>query len=182
MVRPTYLSERCGGSEQGVREVNNISFLFVLFLQMTTKETRTVLQFHFVSWPDHGVPDYPTAIMSLRRRIRHYYDPNKPMVVHCRYTYSPPYRQWSHTHIYAQSNICEGGFFVQENCIFWFIYSPPQRFDQSCYIFSFSLFLKYMDFFIGDWSLNNGNNLENEYGVLLFSFSNYRMQQDFPHS
>jgi len=52
---------------------------------MATRETRTVLQFHFVSWPDHGVPDYPTAIMSLRRRVRHYYDANKPMVVHCRY-------------------------------------------------------------------------------------------------
>eukprot|EP00111_Clytia_hemisphaerica_P005274 TCONS_00015235-protein len=49
----------------------------------STKETRNILQFHFVSWPDHGVPDYPTAILSLRRRVRHYYDPTKPMIVHC---------------------------------------------------------------------------------------------------
>lgn len=51
--------------------------------QINTKEQRTVRQFHFVPWPDHGVPDYPTALLSLRRRVRHYYDEDKPMVVHC---------------------------------------------------------------------------------------------------
>lgn len=48
-----------------------------------SKEARTVLQFHFVSWPDHGTPDYPAAILSLRRRVKHYNVENKPVLVHC---------------------------------------------------------------------------------------------------
>eukprot|EP00794_Sanderia_malayensis_P008057 gene8057-8920_t len=47
------------------------------------KEKRFVTQFHFVSWPDHGVPEFPTAILSLRRRVRHYYNGHAPMIVHC---------------------------------------------------------------------------------------------------
>lgn len=50
---------------------------------LDSKEQRIVRQFHFVPWPDHGVPDYPTALLSLRRRVRHYYETGKPMVVHC---------------------------------------------------------------------------------------------------
>ena len=48
-----------------------------------TKEIRIVRQFHFVPWPDHGVPDYPTALLSLRRRVRWYGDEGRPMIVHC---------------------------------------------------------------------------------------------------
>eukprot|EP00794_Sanderia_malayensis_P008055 gene8055-8918_t len=46
-------------------------------------EVRQVCQFHFLSWPDHGAPVYPTPLLSLRRRIRHYYDGKTPMVLHC---------------------------------------------------------------------------------------------------
>ena len=28
-----------------------------------SKEERIVTQFHFTSWPDHGVPQYPTALL-----------------------------------------------------------------------------------------------------------------------
>lgn len=47
------------------------------------KEKRFITQFHFVSWPDHGVPEFPTAILSLRRRVRHFYNGHAPMIVHC---------------------------------------------------------------------------------------------------
>ncbi|XP_047145967.1 receptor-type tyrosine-protein phosphatase C isoform X1 [Hydra vulgaris] len=48
-----------------------------------SENIRLVRQFHFVSWPDHGVPDYPTALLSLRRRVRRYYTDDSPMLVHC---------------------------------------------------------------------------------------------------
>ena len=41
-------------------------------------------QFHFTSWPDHGVPQYATAMLSMLRRVRaHYSVEEGPMVVHC---------------------------------------------------------------------------------------------------
>lgn len=48
---------------------------------------REVKQFHFLKWPDHGVPNYATALLHFRKRV-HQYHPEKrgPMVVHCRYT------------------------------------------------------------------------------------------------
>ena len=47
---------------------------------------REVKQFHFLKWPDHGVPHYATAILHFRKRV-HLYHPEKrgPMVVHCRW-------------------------------------------------------------------------------------------------
>ena len=46
---------------------------------------REVKQFHFLKWPDHGVPNYATALLHFRKRV-HNYHPEKrgPMVVHCR--------------------------------------------------------------------------------------------------
>ncbi len=46
-----------------------------------------MIQFHFTSWPDHGVPQYATAMLSLLRRVRSHYGnscPEEgPMLVHC---------------------------------------------------------------------------------------------------
>ncbi|KAL9973643.1 hypothetical protein ACROYT_G020124 [Oculina patagonica] len=48
------------------------------------KEEREVKQFHFTVWPDHGVPEYPTALLAFRRRIRAYNPADAgPLVVHC---------------------------------------------------------------------------------------------------
>lgn len=42
-------------------------------------------QFHFTVWPDHGVPEYPTALLAFRRRIRAYNPADAgPIIVHCR--------------------------------------------------------------------------------------------------
>ncbi|XP_046857047.1 uncharacterized protein LOC124450436 isoform X2 [Xenia sp. Carnegie-2017] len=46
--------------------------------------TKKVTQYHFLSWPDHGVPRYPTKLLVFRQRFRamHLVD-TKPIVVHC---------------------------------------------------------------------------------------------------
>ena len=66
-----------------------VLFCFVLFCfflhQESEKEEREVKQFHFTVWPDHGVPEYPTALLAFRRRVRRYNpDDAGPLVVHCR--------------------------------------------------------------------------------------------------
>lgn len=53
--------------------------------QESEKEEREVKQFHFTVWPDHGVPEYPTALLAFRRRVRRYNPVDAgPLVVHCR--------------------------------------------------------------------------------------------------
>ena len=55
-------------------------------------EPRTVTQFHFTSWPDHGVPTYATSLLNFLKRIRIHHDrltTPSPMVVHCRYCSLP---------------------------------------------------------------------------------------------
>ena len=46
---------------------------------------REVRQFHFLVWPDHGVPQYATNLLSFRKRILKYHPEKRgPMTVHCR--------------------------------------------------------------------------------------------------
>ena len=46
---------------------------------------REVRQFHFLVWPDHGVPQYATNLLSFRKRVLKYHPEKRgPMVVHCR--------------------------------------------------------------------------------------------------
>lgn len=41
-------------------------------------------QFHFTSWPDHGVPQYATAMLAMVRRVKAHHKPEKgAMIVHC---------------------------------------------------------------------------------------------------
>ena len=44
-----------------------------------------VVQFHFVAWPDHGVPDNHTLMLNFVRRVRklHPYSNPCPLLVHC---------------------------------------------------------------------------------------------------
>ena len=41
-----------------------------------------VTQFHFTSWPDHGVPEYAGPILNYLRRIKKLF--RGPTLVHCR--------------------------------------------------------------------------------------------------
>eukprot|EP00057_Strongylocentrotus_purpuratus_P011984 XP_011666458.1 PREDICTED: receptor-type tyrosine-protein phosphatase epsilon [Strongylocentrotus purpuratus] len=52
------------------------------------KETgqRSITQFHFLGWPDHGQPDYPSPMMCLIKRVRHLtskMNHRANIVVHC---------------------------------------------------------------------------------------------------
>ncbi|XP_054633084.1 receptor-type tyrosine-protein phosphatase eta isoform X2 [Dunckerocampus dactyliophorus] len=51
-----------------------------------TAETRSVRQFHFTAWPDHGVPQTTELLISFRHLVREHmnqYSTNSPTVVHC---------------------------------------------------------------------------------------------------
>ncbi|XP_077372151.1 receptor-type tyrosine-protein phosphatase eta isoform X2 [Festucalex cinctus] len=51
-----------------------------------TAETRSVRQFHFTAWPDHGVPETTELLISFRHLVREHMDQysiNSPTVVHC---------------------------------------------------------------------------------------------------
>ncbi|XP_062853636.1 receptor-type tyrosine-protein phosphatase T isoform X3 [Trichomycterus rosablanca] len=47
-------------------------------------EIREIRQFHFTSWPDHGVPCYSTGLLGFIRQVKFLNPPDSgPMVVHC---------------------------------------------------------------------------------------------------
>ncbi|XP_060800346.1 receptor-type tyrosine-protein phosphatase N2 isoform X4 [Amyelois transitella] len=49
-----------------------------------TGETRTVTQFHFLSWPENGVPASTKALLEFRRKVnKSYRGRSCPIVVHC---------------------------------------------------------------------------------------------------
>ncbi|XP_062245321.1 receptor-type tyrosine-protein phosphatase eta isoform X2 [Platichthys flesus] len=51
-----------------------------------TAETRSVRQFHFTAWPDHGVPETTELLIDFRHLVREHmdqYSRHSPTVVHC---------------------------------------------------------------------------------------------------
>ena len=49
-------------------------------------ESRVVKQFHYTTWPDHGVPKFSSSLLLLRQKIRaHDRLDMGPPVIHCRY-------------------------------------------------------------------------------------------------
>ena len=53
---------------------------------LRTGETRTVTQFHFLSWPENGVPQSTKALLEFRRKVnKSYRGRSCPIVVHCRW-------------------------------------------------------------------------------------------------
>jgi len=51
---------------------------------LRTNETRTVTQFHFLTWPDHGVPPASKPLLEFRRKVNKSYRGRQcPIVVHC---------------------------------------------------------------------------------------------------
>lgn len=50
---------------------------------LRTSETRTVTQFHFLSWPQGGIPAAPKALLDFRRKVnKSYRGRSCPIVVH----------------------------------------------------------------------------------------------------
>lgn len=53
-------------------------------INRTTGETRTVTQFHYLSWPLNGVPDNAKSLLSFRRKVhKSYRNLKSPILVHC---------------------------------------------------------------------------------------------------
>ncbi|KAK3108707.1 hypothetical protein FSP39_013802, partial [Pinctada imbricata] len=51
---------------------------------LQTNETRTVTQFHFLTWPDLGIPSSIKALLDFRRKVnKSYRGRSCPIVVHC---------------------------------------------------------------------------------------------------
>lgn len=58
-------------------------FIIRKFRVTNQDESRYVEQLHFTSWPDHGIPLYPKALIPLMRRILAIpYE--YPVIIHCR--------------------------------------------------------------------------------------------------
>ncbi|KAM4017401.1 receptor-type tyrosine-protein phosphatase eta-like [Anomaloglossus baeobatrachus] len=56
-------------------------------VNMNTKQSKIVRQFHFTAWPDHGVPKATSVLLEFRNLVRKYVTNDdsmrSPMVVHC---------------------------------------------------------------------------------------------------
>jgi protein tyrosine phosphatase len=66
---------------------HNDSYRVKVFTVQRDNETRTVTQYHYLSWPDHGVPPDPHPLLEMMSEIEaERSDKQKtktPMVVHC---------------------------------------------------------------------------------------------------
>lgn len=57
----------------------------VVHLQRGYPAKHEVCQFHFTSWPEHGVPYHATGLLAFLRRVKASTPPDAgPVVVHCR--------------------------------------------------------------------------------------------------
>lgn len=51
--------------------------------QGCTEVPLSVVQYHFLGWPDHGVPKFATSLIEFIRRVRHGYRSDRAILVHC---------------------------------------------------------------------------------------------------
>ncbi|VDO95887.1 unnamed protein product [Soboliphyme baturini] len=62
----------------------NGSETYNIFQNLNTSETRTVTQFHFLTWSDGGVPLSAKSVLEFRRKINKSYRGQAcPIVIHC---------------------------------------------------------------------------------------------------
>lgn len=62
------------------------SLHLTLPLQRGYSARHEVKQFHFTSWPEHGVPYHATGLLAFIRRVKASTPPDAgPIVIHCRY-------------------------------------------------------------------------------------------------
>lgn len=49
------------------------------------KESRSIVQYHFLVWKDFQAPEYPSGILKFIRRVNEVYSLEKgPILIHCR--------------------------------------------------------------------------------------------------
>ncbi|GLV36278.1 Leukocyte-antigen-related-like [Carabus blaptoides fortunei] len=58
-------------------------FEYRLFNIKKNEQTREILQMHFTSWPDHGVPIYPQSLVPFLKKLLTLNQSTAPIVVHC---------------------------------------------------------------------------------------------------
>ena len=60
----------------------------IVFFFLKGNEIREITQFHYIAWPDHGVPETTQSLVKFVRLVRNHIDDNKrstpSSVVHCR--------------------------------------------------------------------------------------------------
>lgn len=62
-----------------------LTLSFFHFLQRGYSARHEVKQFHFTSWPEHGVPCHATGFLAFIRRVKASTPPDAgPIVIHCR--------------------------------------------------------------------------------------------------
>lgn len=59
-------------------------YKFRTFEVTCNKEKRIIKQYHFVAWPDHGVPIYPQSLATFIKVLLKLPLDQAPVVVHCR--------------------------------------------------------------------------------------------------
>ncbi|XP_064386192.1 receptor-type tyrosine-protein phosphatase F-like [Halichondria panicea] len=89
---PSYGTTTYGNIQVTLKEVENLAEYSIRTFTVTPlagqsraqMPVREVRQFHFLVWPDHGVPVYATALLTFRKRVLRYHPAKRgPMVVHC---------------------------------------------------------------------------------------------------
>jgi protein tyrosine phosphatase len=53
-----------------------------------TSESRDVLQFQYMAWPDHGIPESTAAFLKLSELADQGNVTKGPLIVHCRYCWT----------------------------------------------------------------------------------------------
>lgn len=88
-IRAKLFSPLCESREQWAKYIGGRKIEAVLSPQKGYHEIREIRQFHFTSWPDHGVPCYATGLLGFVRQVKFLNPPEAgPIVVHCRYVSS----------------------------------------------------------------------------------------------
>ncbi|CAC5381245.1 Receptor-type tyrosine-protein phosphatase beta,Tyrosine-protein phosphatase non-receptor type 1,Receptor-type tyrosine-protein phosphatase R [Mytilus coruscus] len=58
-------------------------YRLITVYEKTTQRERNIHHFHFIQWPDHGVPDSINLVNFYRKVASEQHDQSGPMVVHC---------------------------------------------------------------------------------------------------
>lgn len=64
-----------------------LSYILWLMFCLQGSETRQISQYHFLTWPDFGVPEDMEHILTFVKDIRNSIRGTAPVLVHCRWGY-----------------------------------------------------------------------------------------------
>ena len=78
-------------------------------------EPRSIYQFHYTGWPDHGVPDDPSSVLNILEDVNIKQDHTEgagPIVVHCRWDMieGADFCERNGTTAHYTLSVLEGGF------------------------------------------------------------------------